>query len=301
MIPVHTLVAREKQGPSTKALYLISTSEKEPDMFELEITQPPTRDDWITGIREAVDASAAGNPDDDAASPGQVTMGSTASLEAARRAVEAKYMRMRYLTAELRGKDIELARLLEDKMRVMADMQIVLGNANSASAAELNPSYMDLVRERDSNSACLTKEDLLNAVQEASRLASTLYSSGSNLERSVSSAGEQKSEAYTSPGLPKRAETFGGFDQQQPQLQLPPGEPQPEAAGEEAEKKRSGSSADLWRGIPSVPPLLHLEPEQQQAAVHMTHYLNTLMCMVSEHFTSLERYVKLLDFPIVQC
>lgn len=46
----------------------------------------------------------------------------------------------------------------------------------------------------------------------ASRLASNLYTSGTNLSRSVSSAGERQSEAYVSPLLPKRAETFGGFD-----------------------------------------------------------------------------------------
>lgn len=38
-----------------------------------------------------------------------------------------------------------------------------------------------------------------------------------------------------------------------------------------------------------IPPFLHLDPDQQQAAVQMTHYLNSLTCMVSEHFTSLER------------
>lgn len=61
VIPVHTLIAREKTGPSTKALYLISTSERDPEMFELEIQQPPTRDDWINGIREAVDACSYGS------------------------------------------------------------------------------------------------------------------------------------------------------------------------------------------------------------------------------------------------
>jgi len=35
------------------------------------------------------------------------------------------------------------------------------------------------------------------------------------LSRSVSSVGERHSVAYTSPILPKRAETFGGFDIQQ--------------------------------------------------------------------------------------
>lgn len=32
------------------------------------------------------------------------------------------------------------------------------------------------------------------------------------MSRSVSSAGERQSETYVSPILPKRAETFGGFD-----------------------------------------------------------------------------------------
>lgn len=36
--------------------------------------------------------------------------------------------------------------------------------------------------------------------------------SGTNLSRSISSAGEHQSETYVSPILPKRAETFGGFD-----------------------------------------------------------------------------------------
>jgi hypothetical protein len=60
VVPVRTLIAREKTGGSTKALHLISTSDKEPEMYDIEIMQPPTRDDWITGIREAVDACSPG-------------------------------------------------------------------------------------------------------------------------------------------------------------------------------------------------------------------------------------------------
>lgn len=43
-------------------------------------------------------------------------------------------------------------------------------------------------------------------------MASSLYAPGTNLSRSVSSVGEHQSDAYISPTLPKRAETFGGFD-----------------------------------------------------------------------------------------
>lgn len=52
-------------------------------------------------------------------------------------------------------------------------------------------------------------------VQEISHIASTLYSAatGLPLSRSFSSVGERQSESYISPILPKRAETFGGFDE----------------------------------------------------------------------------------------
>ena len=70
------------------------------------------------------------------------------------------------------------------------------------------------VREqKEANS--FTREQLLSAVQEASRLASSLYSSAQsnqNLSRSASSVGERQSADYAAPALPKRAETFSEFD-----------------------------------------------------------------------------------------
>ena len=39
VVPVRTLIARERTGGSTKALHLISTSEKEPEMYDIEIIQ----------------------------------------------------------------------------------------------------------------------------------------------------------------------------------------------------------------------------------------------------------------------
>jgi A-kinase anchor protein 13 len=48
--------------------------------------------------------------------------------------------------------------------------------------------------------------------QKVNELACSLYASGTNLSRSASSVGEHQSVTYVSPTLPKRAETFGGFD-----------------------------------------------------------------------------------------
>lgn len=49
-------------------------------------------------------------------------------------------------------------------------------------------------------------------LQKVNNLTSSLYAIGTNLSRSASSVGERQSNAYVSPILPKRAETFGGFD-----------------------------------------------------------------------------------------
>ena len=159
--------------------------------------------------------------------------------------------------------------------------------------------------------------------QEASRLASSLYSSNSHLSRSASSVGERQSQTFSIPLLPKRAETFSGFDQASNNQDGTSGN-QPivkeidllgENNGDEQFELLSGNNIasnnaqndtsingtrvafdESSLSAPSSsastllpPPLLSLDPHQQQAAFQMTHYLNTLMCMVSEHFTSLER------------
>ena len=46
----------------------------------------------------------------------------------------------------------------------------------------------------------------------ASQLTNMLQGSGTNLSRSVSSVGEHTSSSYHAVPVPKRAETFAGFD-----------------------------------------------------------------------------------------
>ena len=106
---------------------------------------------------------------------------------------DSKHLYLRRLTAQLREKDIELAKLLEGKMKVMKEMvevvnknpknidELALGNADdlknldgsnrdpsqSCQTQEMNlpnPEYLNLVREqKDKNN--YTKEQLLSAVQ----------------------------------------------------------------------------------------------------------------------------------------
>ena len=259
-VPVPSLVAREKQGPDwPKSLYLLSTSVEgtPPDCYELAVVQPRDRQEWISGIRRAVDLSSGGSLD-----------ARETEAETARKELESKYMRMRQLTSELRGRDLALARLLEEKMRLLGEMLEELGVEGPPP-----PSYLHLVQERrDGEREGVTREQVLAEVQEATKLASSLFSSGANLGRSGSSVGEHQTQGYESPGLPRRAETFGGFDATKEGG---------EAAGVEGRKGKDGLPGPL---------LVDLDPAQQAAAVALTHHLNTIMCMVSEHFTSLEGF-----------
>ena len=69
---VRSLLAREKPGGGTKSLVVISSPSvnnhnlsEEPEKYDIEIIKPSTRDDWISGIRYAVDAAPAGSDSED--------------------------------------------------------------------------------------------------------------------------------------------------------------------------------------------------------------------------------------------
>ena len=71
-VRVRSLLAREKPGGGTKSLIVISSpssnthnTTEEPEKYDIEIIRPSTRDDWISGIRHAVDAAPAGSDSED--------------------------------------------------------------------------------------------------------------------------------------------------------------------------------------------------------------------------------------------
>ncbi len=136
-------------------------------------------------------------------------------LEEARHHVDAKYSRLRHMNAELRAKDLDLARAAEDKMRILGTIMAIMGAPQPAQLTERD--YLSLVRERgeEAGGGGCTKEELLALLKEATRLAECAYapSAYNLLARSVSSVGERQSADYAMPNLPQRADTFGGFDQ----------------------------------------------------------------------------------------
>ncbi|KAJ1530366.1 hypothetical protein ONE63_005276 [Megalurothrips usitatus] len=195
VISLQKLLVREKAGQESRGIYLISSNPADPEMFELKVHKPKDKQVWIQAVRAAVQCC----PEDD-------EDGASLSQEEKRKLFDAKQAQIRQIVGILRQKDVEQALILEEKMALQ---QQLAGISSSTSTVD-SPSYTHLVSE-DVDSTRMWQE-VLKALREVNQLASSLYVSGTNLSRSVSSAGEHQSSAYVSPTLPKRAETFGGFD-----------------------------------------------------------------------------------------
>ena len=109
----------------------------------------------------------------DAASPGSDSDPEHDQDQMYRKSVEDKYLRLRRLTAELRGKDIELSHVLESKMKIMNEiLDIVQGDQTSTDPGSrsshhvIKPDYLSTVREKKSpQESEVSKEQLLTCVQ----------------------------------------------------------------------------------------------------------------------------------------
>ncbi|KAL1501089.1 hypothetical protein ABEB36_006480 [Hypothenemus hampei] len=335
VVSLQKLLVREKAGQDSRGIYLISSNPADPEMFELKVHKPKDKQVWIQAIREAVQSCP--EEEDDL---------TTMNMEEKQGQLNAKQHQVRNLIdsdadieALLRQNDIEQALLLEEKMALQLKLL-----AASGLEAPLPPSYRHLVSE-GADTGQMWKE-VLTAVQEVSQLASSLYATGTNLSRSVSSAGEHQSDTYVSPILPKRAETFGGFDNNNQQGgplkltgsgtsckkgQLPgantasstvPGTPDFDnlkpgdlrlserlpyrncvISGKQLINGTSSANANTETrnanlpqsqlvgasqivSTPDAPALLSLGREQQYAAIQLSHYVYTLLCIISQLMTT---------------
>ncbi|XP_072387659.1 uncharacterized protein cyst isoform X2 [Diabrotica undecimpunctata] len=307
VVSLQKLLVREIAGQDSRGIYLISSDPADPEMFELKVHKPKDKQVWINAIREAVQSCPEDEEDTIAL-----------SSEEKQTLMNAKQNQVRQLIGQLRQKDIEQALLLEEKMSLQLRLLAAAGLEPPSP-----PSYRHLVSE-NADAGQMWKV-VLTAVQAISQLASSLYTTGTNLSRSVSSAGEHQSETYVSPILPKRAETFGGFDNNQGPFKLlgkklstsgtPAGTP-------DFENLKPGDSrlferlpyrncvitgGPLINGnilnvnsespqqsqqhlttAPDGPALLSLGREQQLAAIQLSHYVYTLLCIISQLMTTNE-------------
>ncbi|KAG1669477.1 Rho guanine nucleotide exchange factor 18 [Nymphon striatum] len=194
ILSLQKLLVREKAGQDSRGIYLISSNQKEPEMYELGCTSAKDKKVWMENVRYAIDNC----PDEEELA--------TNDCSNDRKLIDVKVARIKHLLGSLHDKDMCIAQICEDKMQILLELL----EADFKPELSLDVRYTNLLDTKCDPGE--TRNLLMASLNEASRIASSLYMTGSNLSRSVSSVGEHQSETFTSPALPKRAETFGGFD-----------------------------------------------------------------------------------------
>uniref|UniRef100_A0A1B0GBC8 DH domain-containing protein n=1 Tax=Glossina morsitans morsitans TaxID=37546 RepID=A0A1B0GBC8_GLOMM len=218
VVPLQKLLIREKAGTESRGIYIISSNPLYPvQMYELKVQKPKDKNVWIESIRRAVRDCPLSD-----------------IMEAEDYTVEEKLrigVNKREIIEKMRQKDIEQALLLEEKIILLLNLiqndqklfsshdmeqhqHNAIANMSAAQFLTAFGSYKDISVGVDCDTSEIWKR-VLTTVQEISQLAGSVYTAatGQPVSRSVSSVGEKQSETYLSPTLPKRAETFAGFDE----------------------------------------------------------------------------------------
>ncbi|KAL5289557.1 hypothetical protein ACFFRR_009568 [Megaselia abdita] len=215
VVSLQKLLIREKAGTDSCGIYIISSQPDYPEMYELKVQQPKDKNIWIKSIREAV-----------VECPQQDNEVDILTTEEKEKLIKTKQANIRDLIAskkmgieaKLHQIDMQHAIILEEKIRTQLDIlkENRSTSKNSQTMAEdffkKMTSYKELLGENVDSTKIL--ENVLMSIHDISQLASSLYTAATGLpvSRSISSVGEKQSETFASPILPKRAETFSGFD-----------------------------------------------------------------------------------------
>ncbi|XP_043472826.1 rho guanine nucleotide exchange factor 2 isoform X3 [Leptopilina heterotoma] len=303
VVSLQRLLVREKAGQESRGIYLISSNPSEPEMFELKVQKPKDKQLWIQSIRAAVETCPQDQDNrtdilSENYNSNEMRIVRSSSITLLpfeeRRFTKNVESDIKKLIDELRKKDTEQALLLEEKMGLQMQLlhttNVYSGNNFDGSKMDKGyrevPDYTRFVRNEEVNSIHLWKEVVV-AVQEATRLTSSLSfaAGGATLSRSLSSAGERHSDAYVPPSLcvPRRAETFAGFDHNKDRspwrdtatLQSVL---MPSKENEQVPKKVELKGNEETEG----------NKVQQEIAVQLSHYVYTLLCIISNQMTTIE-------------
>lgn len=307
VVPLQKLLIREKAGTESRGIYIISSNPDFPEMYELKVQTPKDKQTWIQTIRQAV-----------------LDCPATDIIEAEALTAEEKLrigVNKRETIEKMRQKDIEQALLLEEKLMLQFNLlkqQQPFGEASAGGGNSVNAngsaanflaafgSYKELV-----STDCDTSElwrRVLNTVQDISQLAASIFtaSTGLPVSRTVSSVGEKQSVQYASPTLPKRAETFAGFDEKRGKLGAGRCEsgsklntlqvltPRLQELEEKRELKTTTQQPSGVNESQLQAPQLHVSTlpanskEHNYAVLQVSHNLHTLLCIISQQMTCIQ-------------
>ncbi|KAM8804378.1 A-kinase anchor protein 13 [Eudromia elegans] len=193
VISLKKLIVREV-AHEEKGLFLISVGAKDPEMVEVHASSKEERSSWIQIIQDTINTM---DKDEDEGVP------SESELE--KRVSDTK---VRELKEQLHQKDKQILILLEEKEKIFRDMA-------DCSVQEDLPGSRVLFRA-NTEEAPKGEAIMKSAINEVEMLQSLVSRSlGCVLGQQVNSAAMEQEGGVGPISLPRRAETFGGFDSHQ--------------------------------------------------------------------------------------
>ncbi|XP_070478885.1 rho guanine nucleotide exchange factor 18 isoform X1 [Equus przewalskii] len=184
VISLQKLIVREVANEE-KAMFLISASLRGPEMYEIYTSSKEERNAWMAHIRRAVESC----PDEEE--------GPFSEAEEERKMMEARAMRLRDFQERLNQKDQQIAQSLSEKRQIYLEMAELSGLDDLA--------HSRLFRGGDPAENLQGELILKSAVSEIEDIQSLIC-------RQLGSTNGQAEDGGSSTALPRRAETFGGYD-----------------------------------------------------------------------------------------
>ncbi|NXV21870.1 ARHGI factor, partial [Cepphus grylle] len=186
VISLQKLIVREVANEE-KAMFLISASLKGPEMYEIHTSSKEERNSWMAHIRRAVESC----PDEEG--------GTFNEPEAERRLAEARAAKLKEFQERLNVKDDLILQSLTEKQQIYLEMSEMNGFEDHSQGSRSR-----LLLRGDTSENLQGEAILKSAVTEAENLQNLILTQLGN--------GSCQPEDGSGSGLPRRAETFGGYD-----------------------------------------------------------------------------------------
>ncbi|XP_051691494.1 rho guanine nucleotide exchange factor 18 isoform X2 [Oryctolagus cuniculus] len=216
VISLQKLIVREVANEE-KAMFLISASLQGPEMYEIYTGSKEDRNAWMAHIRRAVESC----PDEEE--------GPFSEAEEDRKALEARAGRLRDFQERLSLQDQLISRSLAEKQHIYLEMAELAGLEDTTAHCRA------LCRGGDPSETLQGEQILRSAMTEIEGIQSLICGR-------LGGAISQTEDGGSSAGLPRRAETFGGYDSTS----------SPSKNGSFKKKDNDPRPRD-WRGPMSIP------------------------------------------------
>ncbi|XP_009893462.1 PREDICTED: rho guanine nucleotide exchange factor 18 [Charadrius vociferus] len=186
VISLQKLIVREVANEE-KAMFLISASLQGPEMYEIHTSSKEERNSWMAHIRRAVESC----PDEEG--------GTFNEPEAERRLAEARAAKLKDFQERLNMKDDLILQSLTEKQQIYLEMSEMNGFEDHSQGSRSR-----LLLRGDISENLQGEAILKSAVTEAENLQNLIFTH--------LGYGSCQPEDGSGSGLPRRAETFGGYD-----------------------------------------------------------------------------------------